>query len=151
MLPDYLRHGLPVVFCGTAAGTASAERGHYYAGPGNEFWLYLAEAGLTPRQLRPEEDAEVLDFGIGLTDLVKGIASSSDAGLSGHYDVDGFVGKVGRFQPQWVAFHGKTAARQRGSAAGVTRAWPWPGRQARQAGVVDRRVLGVRRTERERG
>src|SRR5438067_2015906 len=40
ILPDHLRPGLSIVFCGTAVGTASASRGHYYAGPGNDFWRF---------------------------------------------------------------------------------------------------------------
>lgn len=112
ILPDHLAPGLRVVFCGTAVGTTSASRGHYYAGPGNEFWTYLHEAGLTPRRLRPEEDAQIVEFGIGLTDLAKGIASSYDPGLRNHYDVDDFTAKIERFGPRWVAFHGKTAAKE---------------------------------------
>jgi G:T/U-mismatch repair DNA glycosylase len=67
ILPDYLTPGLRVVFCGTAVSTASAARGHYYAGPGNEFWPLLHEAGLTPVLLTPDEDARVLEFALGLT------------------------------------------------------------------------------------
>jgi hypothetical protein len=31
-VPDFLDHGLRVVFCGTAVGTATAVHGHYYSG-----------------------------------------------------------------------------------------------------------------------
>ncbi|HEU5143069.1 MAG TPA: uracil-DNA glycosylase family protein [Solirubrobacterales bacterium] len=48
VLPDLVRPGLRVVFCGTAAGTASARAGAYYAGPGNRFWETLRVTGLTP-------------------------------------------------------------------------------------------------------
>jgi TDG/mug DNA glycosylase family protein len=118
VLPDYLSSGLRVVFCGTAVGTTSAERGHYYAGPGNEFWPLLHESGLTPVLLTPDEDARVLDFGLGLTDLAKEIAASTDAGLGSHYDIEGFVGKIERFDPAWLAFHGKTAGRAASQALG---------------------------------
>jgi TDG/mug DNA glycosylase family protein len=60
------------VFCGTAAGLESARRQHYYAGPGNEFWSMLHQSGLVAERLRPQEDARILDFGLGLTDLPKG-------------------------------------------------------------------------------
>ncbi len=40
-------------FCGTAVGNVSAQRGAYYAGPGNMFWPTLHGAGLTPRRLQP--------------------------------------------------------------------------------------------------
>jgi TDG/mug DNA glycosylase family protein len=110
VLPDYLRPGLRVVFCGTAVGTRSKAVGHYYAGSGNEFWKTLHDSGLTPILLRPEDDSRVLDFAIGLTDLAKGVSASSDRGLRSHYDIEGFIRKMEMYAPAWIAFHGKTAA-----------------------------------------
>src|SRR5436190_2238246 len=106
-LPDYLASDLRVVFCGTAAGKDSASLGHYYAGTGNLFWTYLYGAKITAEPLFPSTDHRVLEFGVGLTDLAKKIAASSDRGLRKHYDVDGFVTKIERYRPAWVAFHGK--------------------------------------------
>ena len=37
VLPDLIKPGLKIVFCGTAAGTVSAKRGAYYAHPQNRF------------------------------------------------------------------------------------------------------------------
>ncbi len=111
VLPDYLEPGLRIVFCGTAVAKTSAERAHYYSGAGNEFWLYLHQSGLTLVALTPEEDARVLEFGLGLTDLAKKIAASSDRGIASECDVPGFVRRVKKFCPRWVAFHGKTAGR----------------------------------------
>jgi len=71
ILLDLLRPGLNIVFCGTAAGNKSAERKAYYAGAGNLFYPTLAGCGLTPRLLRPNEYSELLNYNIGLTDLVK--------------------------------------------------------------------------------
>lgn len=111
ILPDYLRTGLNIVFCGTAAGIRSATRGHYYAGPGNEFWRYLHDAHITSVLMSPDDDHRICEFGCGLTDLAKEVAASSDSGLKPHYAVAEFVGKIQAFRPQWVAFHGKEAAR----------------------------------------
>ena len=111
ILPDYLAPRLQVVICGTAAGEKSGERGHYYAGPGNEFWKLLFESGLT-EPLRPEEDSQITKSGIGLTDLAKLVAASSDAGLREHYDVELFIWKIAQFKPAVVAFHGKEAAKE---------------------------------------
>src|SRR5579885_714629 len=69
-LPSYLRPGLDLVLCGCNPGLFSAAIGHYFARPGNAFWPLLAEAGITPRLFRPEEDAALLDLGVGLTDVV---------------------------------------------------------------------------------
>jgi TDG/mug DNA glycosylase family protein len=70
----------------------------------------LEEVHLIPVPLGPHLDHRVLEFGIGLTDLAKGVAASSDRGISKEYDVRGLVGKMERFSPAWIAFHGKTAA-----------------------------------------
>ena len=78
VLRDVLEPGLRLVFCGTAAGTASARAGAYYAGPGNAFWPALYETGLTPELLEPAEFARLPEFGIGLTDICK-VSFGSDA------------------------------------------------------------------------
>jgi double-stranded uracil-DNA glycosylase len=71
VLDDVLVSGLKVVFCGTAPGRASAMQRAYYAYPQNKFWRVLAEVGLTPRQLRPDEYPELPSYGLGLTDIAK--------------------------------------------------------------------------------
>lgn len=111
VLPDYLATGLRVVFCGTAAGNRSAELGHYYAGPGNEFWSLLSRAGILPESFGPERDNDVLQFGVGLTDLAKKRSASRDQDLSpGDFDVAALVEKLDRYRPAWLVFHGKTPA-----------------------------------------
>ncbi|RZU31910.1 G/U mismatch-specific DNA glycosylase [Blastococcus saxobsidens] len=69
-LPDVVAPGLDVLFCGINPSLMSAERGHHFARPGNRFWPALHRAGLTPRQLAPEEDRELLRYGLGVTNLV---------------------------------------------------------------------------------
>lgn len=110
VLPDYLKPGLRAVFVGTAVGTMCGRRGHYYAGRGNAFWELLYNAWLDNYPLYPEDDRRILDYGFGLTDLVKGVAASSDRGLE--YDVRGFIAKMKRYQPAWTVFHGQEAAKQ---------------------------------------
>ncbi|MBE0528785.1 MAG: mismatch-specific DNA-glycosylase, partial [Thermoleophilia bacterium] len=72
VLADVLAPGLSVVFCGTAASARSAAVMQYYAGRGNKFWRILDQTGLTPRLLSPSEYRLLPEFGIGLTDIVKG-------------------------------------------------------------------------------
>jgi TDG/mug DNA glycosylase family protein len=48
----------------------SASRGHHFARPGNRFWPALHGAGFTPRLLAPDEDALLLEYGLGVTNLV---------------------------------------------------------------------------------
>ncbi len=110
VLKDELERGMKVVFCGTAVGDRSAQRGAYYAGPGNQFWQILAETGLTPYQLFPEQYPFLIKFRIGLTDLVKGRAGR-DTVLAAHdFDVESFKAKIEMFAPKAVGFNGKKAA-----------------------------------------
>ncbi len=69
-LRDVVAPGLDVLFCGINPSLLSAERGHHFARPGNRFWPAIHLAGLTPRQLRPEEDAELPGYGLGVTNVV---------------------------------------------------------------------------------
>jgi double-stranded uracil-DNA glycosylase len=109
VLPDLLQPGLPLVFCGSAAGTASARAGAYYAGPGNVFWEVLYEVGLTPELLAPDEVQRLPEFGVGLTDLCK-TKHGSDAEIGGHYDTDRLRAAIAEAEPARLAFNGKSAA-----------------------------------------
>ena len=107
ILPDILSPDLRIVFCGSAAGAASARASAYYAGPGNKFWPILHRVGLTPRLLEPKNFKELPDFGIGLTDLAKH-ASGSDASLPrGADDPAGLYDRIHRYRPAILAFNGK--------------------------------------------
>jgi len=111
VLPDLLPPGLRLVFCGTAAGSASARAGAYYAGPGNAFWPTLYEVGLTPEPLLPDEFIRLPEFGIGLTDLCK-VRHGSDAEVGTvEFDVDGLRQRIAAAEPEILAFNGKNAAR----------------------------------------
>jgi TDG/mug DNA glycosylase family protein len=108
-LPDLLAHDLRVIFVGTAAGKRSAECGHYYAGRGNRFWQTLYEVGLTPRLFAPEEDGNLLDLGIGLTDMSK-LGSGMDREIpASRFDPRRFENNVRRYRPRAVAFTSKKA------------------------------------------
>jgi TDG/mug DNA glycosylase family protein len=69
-VPDVIAPDLDVLFCGINPSLMSAERGHHFARPGNRFWPALHLAGLTPRRLQPEEDHELIEHGLGVTNLV---------------------------------------------------------------------------------
>ena len=71
VLQDLLQDSLRVVLCGMAAGTASAKARAYYAHKQNKFWKILYETRLTPTLLPPHQYCDLLQYGIGLTDLVK--------------------------------------------------------------------------------
>ena len=48
----------------------SAQDGHHFARPGNRFWPALHAAGITPRQLAPDEQGLLPQYGVGVTNLV---------------------------------------------------------------------------------
>jgi double-stranded uracil-DNA glycosylase len=110
VLPDVLAPRLAVVFCGTAAGLASARRKAYYAGPGNAFWPTLQEIGLTPDRLAPEAFRSVAALGIGLTDLAKHVAGADSTLSAGHFDRAALRARILRHAPSYLAFTSKRAA-----------------------------------------
>jgi TDG/mug DNA glycosylase family protein len=107
-----LAPGLRVVFCGTAAGEVAARVGAPYAGPGNRFYWVLHAVGLTPRELRPVEFGELLEFGIGLTDAAKHAIGRDSRLVAADFDGAAVIEKVQRFEPGVLAFVGKRAARE---------------------------------------
>jgi TDG/mug DNA glycosylase family protein len=110
ILPDVLAPGLRVVFCGTAAGTASARVSAYYAHPQNRFWLTLREVGLTPVLLRPAEFTRLPEFGIGLTDASKtAFGSDREVGRRG-VDPDRLAAAIAAVEPDHLAFNSKNSA-----------------------------------------
>jgi TDG/mug DNA glycosylase family protein len=70
-LPDYLRKGMKMILVGANPGDRSARVGHYYAGRSNQFWPIMYQSGVIPEALSYEDDRRILEFGIGMTDLVK--------------------------------------------------------------------------------
>jgi TDG/mug DNA glycosylase family protein len=71
---------------------------------------------LTPRLLHAEEDHRVVEFGVGLTDLVR--TQPSPPGEPPRFDVTGLLRKLRRASPPAVAFVSKTAAASYARAAG---------------------------------
>ena len=115
-LADIFGPGLRVVITGTIAAWHRAEREHYYATPGNAFWLLLHESGLTPRRLQPEEDHLLPTFGIGVTDLVRTERARPDSPPV--FDVAALERALYRYAPRVVAFVSKTAATSYARATG---------------------------------
>src|SRR5690349_11479185 len=69
-IADVVGPGLRVLFCGINPGLWSGATGFHFARPGNRFWKVLHLAGFTDRQLRPDENRELLAAGLGITNLV---------------------------------------------------------------------------------
>jgi TDG/mug DNA glycosylase family protein len=136
-VPDVLGPGLSVVFCGINPGRWSAAAAAHFANPRNDFWRLLAEAGLTPRQLSPEEQWELLELSLGLTNA----AERTTPGSSDLRRAD-FAGAAERLEriavelrPRSIAFVGKAAYE------GAFRERPALGPQERQLGETRLFVL----------
>lgn len=112
ILPDYLTNGLRVVFVGTIVGNRSAARKHYYSGINNKFWSILKEAGIIDEEISSEKDYMVLDFGVGLTDIVKDSCTSNDENLNqSDYSISikELNEKIKKYKPIFVCFNGMNA------------------------------------------
>ncbi len=111
-LPDLLRPGLKLVFVGINPGYYSAQVGHYYARPGNLFWWALSNSGLVPGPVGPEDDANLLEKGIGFTDVVKRPTHSSGDLRQDEFDVGAKITlkKLQEAQPQIACFVGLLGA-----------------------------------------
>lgn len=112
-MPDIVRPGLRVLFCGINPGLRSAELGQHFARPGNRFWKVLHLSGFTERQLAPSEQWSLLEFGLGITNLVA--RSSAAAAELSRPELEAgatrLTAKVERFHPRWIAFVGMQAYR----------------------------------------
>jgi len=139
VLPDVLASGLRIVFCGTAAGTVSAQRGAYYAHPQNKFWRVLHTVGLTPQLVRPEEYRDLPHWGLGLTDIAKhvsGMDRELPAGALSEEACAVLTAKILAAQPRLLAFTSLTGGRRwlgrvagfgdSGARIGATRIWLLP-------------------------
>ena len=112
-VPDVIAPGLRVLFCGINPGLYTAAVGHHFARPGNRFWPALHQSGFTRRLLSPFEEAELLEMGLGITNVVAR-ATATAAELSPEDFVSGgriLRRKIRRFAPHFVAVLGVGAYR----------------------------------------
>jgi TDG/mug DNA glycosylase family protein len=120
-LPDYLAPGLSILFVGINPGLYSARQGHYFARRSNRFWPAFSRsvlsapirAALERENLGPEDDALLLRFGIGFTDVVKRPTRNA-----GELRPDEFrssaprlLDLLDRYRPLVACFHGLTGYR----------------------------------------
>lgn len=112
-VPDLIRPGLKVLFCGINPGLYSAAVGHHFARPGNRFWPAIWVAGFTERLLSPFEERELLKAGFGITNVAPRATAAADE-LSNEELVEGakvLEAKVRRYKPGVLAVLGVGAYR----------------------------------------
>ncbi len=100
---------MKLIVVGCNPGERSARVGHYYAGRGNVFWQLLYESGVVPELLEHKNDNRVIEFGVGLTDLVKRPTGGIEE-IERQEFAEGRVllaQKLETYMPRVVAFNGK--------------------------------------------
>jgi double-stranded uracil-DNA glycosylase len=110
---DVIAPDLRVLFCGINPGLYSGAVGHHFARPGNRFWRVLHRAGFTDHELSPSDERELLDIGIGITNLVsRTTASASDLDAAElRRGAPRLARKARCYRPAIIAFAGMGAYR----------------------------------------
>ncbi len=121
-IPDVAAPGLRVLFCGINPGLYSAATGHHFARPGNRFWPALHASGFTSRLLHPSEQEQLLDLGLGITNVAARSTAKADE-LSTEELLAGariLAAKLDSLRPRWLAILGVTAYRTAFGHPGAT-------------------------------
>jgi TDG/mug DNA glycosylase family protein len=111
MLTDIIDKNLKIIFCGINPGLKSAWDGHHFSGRSNRFWKAIHQAGFTPYEIEPINDATFLNFGYGLTTAVARATTRADELSKEEFtaSIESFKNKIIQYQPQYIAFLGKAA------------------------------------------
>ncbi|HEV8554819.1 MAG TPA: G/U mismatch-specific DNA glycosylase [Actinophytocola sp.] len=112
-IPDVITPGLAVLFCGINPGLYSAATGHHFARPGNRFWPALHLSGFTPRQLAPAEQALLLTYGLGVTNVVARATARADELTASELrqGAERLTALAAEYAPRFVAVVGISAYR----------------------------------------
>jgi double-stranded uracil-DNA glycosylase len=112
-ITDVLGPQIRLLLVGINPGVRSAQRNQHFAGPSNRFWPALHAAGITPELLGPDRQEELVDLGVGITNLAARPSARADE-LSADELREGarvLENKVRLLQPRIVAVLGLTAYR----------------------------------------
>jgi double-stranded uracil-DNA glycosylase len=120
-LPDLLQPGLKLIFVGINPSIYSVQRGHYFARPTSRFWPAFSRSRLSRAArealgrdtLGPEDDARLLDFGIGFTDVVKIPSNNASSIKPADYAfwAPRLLERLDSSGAEMVGFHGVTGYR----------------------------------------
>lgn len=110
-LPDIIARHLKVLFCGINPGMTAATAGHHFVSRSNRFWRVMHLAGFTPEEIQPQHDRTILEYGYGLTTVVRRPTASADQLAREEFAAAaaGFARKIKHQAPRFVAFLGKAA------------------------------------------
>ena len=108
---DILAPDLRCVLVGINPGIRSAEAGHHFANPRNDFWRLLADSGLTSQLLAPDHEDELLANGLGITNAARRVTrGSGELRRTDFADAGERLSRIAReLRPGAFAFVGKQA------------------------------------------
>lgn len=108
-IKDILQNDLDLVFVGINPSLTAAYTGRYYAGPGNHFYKLLYESHLIPEPITYQEDNRLLEYNIGLTNIVDRPSRSSADLSRSELKIGGLVvlDKLKKLKPKIAVFNGK--------------------------------------------
>ena len=112
-LRDRIAPDLRVLFVGINPGVRSATTGHHFAGFSNRFWRLLVESRLVPEPITYVDDRRLLEWGLGITNLIARPSPGIDDLRPAEY-VDGWKTlerKIAKYPPATVALVGVTLHR----------------------------------------
>ncbi len=110
-VPDVLAPNLRCVFCGINPGRVSAAAAAHFANPRNDFWRLLHDGGFTPRLYDPQEQFDLLELGIGVTNAAYRTTPGSGDLRRGDFDAARLEAVAHELRPRAIAFVGKEAYR----------------------------------------
>jgi double-stranded uracil-DNA glycosylase len=112
-IPDLVAPGLRVLFAGINPSLYSAATGYHFARPGNRFWPALHASGFTARLLRPCDQHQLLDLGLGITNVVGRATARADELDAAELRAGGqaLAALASRLRVSWLAVLGVTAYR----------------------------------------
>ena len=109
--PDILAKGLDVIFCGLNPASSAAVAGHNFSNGTNRFWTVLHLAGFTGVRLQPQDERRLLEYGCGITAVVRRPTKSAAEVSPEEFRQArlGFEAKMRHYAPRSIAFLGKRA------------------------------------------
>ena len=109
--PDILTRGLDVIFCGLNPAASAAVAGHNFSNRSNRFWAVLHLAGFTDVRLEPQDERRLLEYGCGITTVVRRPTKRADEVSPEEFRQArrGFETKMRHYSPRSIAFLGKRA------------------------------------------
>jgi TDG/mug DNA glycosylase family protein len=110
---DVIDHELRVLFVGINPGLYSAAIGHHFGRPGNRFWPAVHAGGFTPRILSPFEEIQLLEYRLGITNIIARPTATADELTRDELQQGAkrLERKVRRYRPRFVALLGLTSYR----------------------------------------